>query len=134
MKPLPGGFGTLKKKGIIKEGHDCPCSTARRWKRPDPISTCSSSRCARVQMESINDCFLLEKELRGVVQKGMRGNVGAVEYLEEVRGKCWRYVPLMSRNDRSVIFCLIFVFSDHFGRICPSRQRLVGIFEGPLNG
>lgn len=35
-------------------------------------------------MESINDCFLLEKELRGVVQKGMRGNVGAVEYLEEV--------------------------------------------------
>lgn len=36
-------------------------------------------------MESINECFLLEKELRGVVQKGMRGNVGAVEYLEEVR-------------------------------------------------
>lgn len=36
-------------------------------------------------MESINDCFLLEKELRGVVQKGMRGNAGAVEYLEEVR-------------------------------------------------
>lgn len=35
-------------------------------------------------MESINECFLLEKELRGVVQKGMRGNVGAVEYLEEV--------------------------------------------------
>lgn len=38
----------------------------------------------RAQMESINECFLLEKELRGVVQKGMRGNVGAVEYLEEV--------------------------------------------------
>lgn len=37
-------------------------------------------------MESINECFLLEKELRGVVQKGMRGNVGAVEYLEEVSG------------------------------------------------
>ncbi|CAM9731225.1 unnamed protein product, partial [Hapterophycus canaliculatus] len=37
------------------------------------------------KMESINDCFLLEKELRGVVQKGMRGNVGAVEYLEEMR-------------------------------------------------
>ncbi|CAM9447256.1 unnamed protein product [Scytosiphon promiscuus] len=25
------------------------------------------------KMESINDCFLLEKELRGVVQKGMLG-------------------------------------------------------------
>lgn len=37
------------------------------------------------QMEGINECFLLEKELRGVVQKGMRGNFGAVEYLEEVR-------------------------------------------------
>lgn len=37
------------------------------------------------QMEDINECFLLEKELRGVVQKGMRGNIGAVEYLEEVR-------------------------------------------------
>lgn len=37
-----------------------------------------------MQMESINECFLLEKEVRGVVQKGMRGNVGAVEYLEEV--------------------------------------------------
>lgn len=35
-------------------------------------------------MDSINECFLLEKELRGVVQKGMRGNMGAVEYLEEV--------------------------------------------------
>lgn len=43
-------------------------------------------------MEGINECFLLEKELRGVVQKGMRGNTGAVEYLEEVRvdshGRC----------------------------------------------
>ncbi|CAM9860019.1 unnamed protein product, partial [Laminaria digitata] len=37
------------------------------------------------KLESINECFLLEKELRGVVQKGMRGNVGAVEYLEEMR-------------------------------------------------
>lgn len=37
-----------------------------------------------MQMEIINEFFLLEKELRGVVQKGMRGNVGAVEYLEEV--------------------------------------------------
>lgn len=50
-------------------------------------------------MESINECFLLEKELRGVVQKGMRGNVGAVEYLEEVG---WATLTLFERREIGV--------------------------------
>ncbi|CAM9617289.1 unnamed protein product, partial [Discosporangium mesarthrocarpum] len=37
------------------------------------------------KMDTINECFLLEKELHAVVHKGMRGNTRAVDYLEEMR-------------------------------------------------
>ncbi|CAM9923920.1 unnamed protein product [Ectocarpus sp. 6 AP-2014] len=69
-----GRLGKLEREMLPMKEISAKLSTSRR----NIIS-------AIEKMESINECFLLEKELRGVVQKGMRGNVGAVEYLEEMR-------------------------------------------------
>eukprot|EP00903_Cladosiphon_okamuranus_P005829 g5770.t1 len=69
-----GRLGKLEREMLPMKEISAKLSTSRR----NIISAIG-------KMESINECFLLEKELRGVVQKGMRGNVGAVEYLEEMR-------------------------------------------------